>query len=128
MQLSVTTPAVLFPAISLLLLAYTNRFLALSSVVRAFDPNKIDQDILRQIDNLKHRIRLIRYMQEVGGASFLFCVISMLFLHMNYPLIGSWMFAISLFLLLISLWLSVREIHISLRALNVHLQQFDNKR
>jgi hypothetical protein len=33
-QLSLTTPALLFSAISLLLLAYTNRFLAYASVVR----------------------------------------------------------------------------------------------
>ena len=35
MELSINTPALLFPAITLLMLAYTNRFLALASLVRS---------------------------------------------------------------------------------------------
>jgi Protein of unknown function (DUF2721). len=34
MEINLTTPALLFPAISLLLLAYTSRFLALAALMR----------------------------------------------------------------------------------------------
>ncbi|GLS28248.1 DUF2721 domain-containing protein [Marinibactrum halimedae] len=127
MELTLTTPAMLFPAVSLLLLAYTNRFLALSSVIRNLDPSKKEDGVLKQIDNLQHRVRLIRYMQEAGGASFLFCVLSMIALYQDSLQLGSGLFFVSLLLLCLSLWLSIREVHISLQALNVHLEQFGIK-
>ena len=81
-----------------------------------------------QIQNFRKRIKLIRWMQETGVLSFFFCVLTMLFIYMDYMFIANWVFGVSLVLLLISLVLSVREIHISMEALNVHLNQVLNER
>src|ERR1043166_2492874 len=88
MELTLTTPALLFPAISLLLLAYTNRFLALANLVRKLheeykrgEQNKI---LIQQIHSLRRRIRLVRYMQGLGVFSFVFCVITMYTIYMNW--------------------------------------------
>ncbi len=123
MELDITTPAMLFPAISLLLLAFTQRFLALSSLTRQFSQNHEHSAVMLQIQNFRKRIRLIRWMQEAGVLSFFFCVLTMLFIYTDYMWIANWVFGLSLVLLLIALTLSVREIHISMEALNVHLNQ-----
>ena len=123
MELSITTPAMLFPAISLLLLAFTQRFLALSSLTRQFSENHEHEAVMLQIQNFRNRIRLIRWMQEAGVLRFFFCVLTMLFIYMDYAIIAQWVFGLSLVLLLLALVLSVREIHISMEALNVHLNQ-----
>ena len=124
MDITLTTPAVLFPAISLLLLAYTNRFIALAQIIRNFDPSLDSDNNHQQIANLRERIILIKRMQEVGGISFLLCVVSMLTLYGGYTAAGSWIFAASLVFLLYSLWLSVREIRISVEALELYLSNF----
>ena len=121
MDITLTTPAMLFPAISLLLLAYTNRFLTLASVIRNFDLSHDSENAQAQISNLRARILLIKRMQEAGAASFFLCVLSMLAIYVNYQTIGGSIFAFSLVLLLYSLWLSVREIRISVEALDMHL-------
>ena len=121
MQITLATPAMLFPAISLLLLAYTNRFLTLATVIRTFDEHDQAQSVNKQISNLRKRIQLIKSMQEAGAVSFFVCVLSMLAIYLDYQLVGSWLFAFSLVCLMYSLYLSVREIHISVEALDVHL-------
>lgn len=128
MQITLTTPAVLFPAISLLLLAYTNRFIGLAQIIRNFDNEELsDYDVQLQIANLRQRIQLIKRMQEAGVVSFFLCVVSMLALYAQYSNIGGSIFAASLLFLLYSLWLSVREIRISVEALDVYLRHFNVK-
>ena len=127
MSVTLTTPAVLFPAISLLLLAYTNRFIALAQIIRNFDRSDDNDNTQLQIENLRKRIQLIKRMQEFGVASFFLCVLSMLAIYADYQVEGSWIFASSLILLLYSLWLSVREINISVQALDVYLRNFNIK-
>ena len=73
MSLELTTPALLFPAISLLLLAYTNRFLTLAALIRELHgryPKGHEDTVLGQIINLRTRVRLIRAMQALGVVSF----------------------------------------------------------
>ncbi|MCC2617439.1 DUF2721 domain-containing protein [Aestuariibacter halophilus] len=125
MNITLTTPAVLFPAISLLLLAYTNRFVALAQIIRNFDEQQDTENTHQQINNLRTRIQLIKRMQEVGVISFFLCVLSMLAIYARYQVAGNWIFALSLVFLLYSLWLSVREIRISVQALDVHLSRFN---
>jgi uncharacterized membrane protein YagU involved in acid resistance len=117
-----TTPALLFPAISLLLLAYTNRFFALAALIRQLS-DKNQPVNSNQIINLKQRINMIRRMQESGVSSFAFCVLSMIFIYTGFNQTGSIVFGISLLLLLYSLILSVIEIRISVDALNIHLKE-----
>ncbi|MDN4502744.1 DUF2721 domain-containing protein [Alteromonadaceae bacterium BrNp21-10] len=125
MTITLTTPAMLFPAISLLLLAYTNRFLTLASIIRNFGSEKMDESDHKQINNLRKRIQLIKRMQEAGAASFFLCVLAMLAIYLEYQIVGGWIFAGSLVLLLYSLWMSVWESRISVEALDVHLQNFN---
>lgn len=128
MKLSLTTPAVLFSAISLLLLAYTNRFLTIAQLVRnlhaKYKENK-DAIIFGQIKNLRMRINLIRNMQIFGIISLLLCVACMFLLYVEYIAIAEIIFGIALILLIASLALSVWEIQISVRALNLHLSDIE---
>ncbi|MCW8107506.1 DUF2721 domain-containing protein [Alteromonas ponticola] len=121
MNIDLATPAMLFPAISLLLLAYTNRFLTLATIIRNFAKDELNNNTAAQIKNLRQRIQLIKRMQIAGVASFFLCVLAMLAIYLTYQEIGSWIFGISLVCLLYSLWMSVREILISVEALDVHL-------
>ncbi|WCN12891.1 DUF2721 domain-containing protein [Marinomonas mediterranea] len=125
MIITLTTPAMLFPAVSLLLLAYTNRFVTLASIIRNFAPDENNDVITEQITNLRQRIYLIRRMQEAGVISFLLCVLAMLAIYIEYQKIGSYIFGASLVCLMYSLYLSVREIRISCDALDVHLKEFN---
>jgi hypothetical protein len=128
MEINVTTPALLFPAISLLLLAFTNRFLTLANLIRDLHAKyKIEQNevYVGQMANLKYRIRLIRDMQAFGIASLLFCVISMFALFAGWLELGKWIFGFSLVLMMIALALSLREIQVSVGALDLHLQDME---
>jgi hypothetical protein len=126
MELGLTTPALLFPAISLLLLAYTNRFLTLANLIRELYRNykTIPEErdvIIAQINNLRYRVRLIRNMQSFGVASFFLCVLCMFVLFSGQMLLGKWIFGGSLIMLLVSLGLSLREVQVSVDALNYRL-------
>ncbi len=128
MEINVTTPALLFPAISLLLLAFTNRFLTLANLIRDLHAKyKVDQNevYVGQIANLKYRIRLIRDMQAFGIASLLFCVVSMFALFAGWLDVGKWIFGFSLILMMIALAISLREIQVSVGALDLHLQDME---
>jgi hypothetical protein len=124
MEITLTTPALLFPAISLLFLSYTNRFLAIATLIRNLHSKyKTDQsqELTKQIKNLKLRVTLIRNMQVLGVLSLLLCVVCMFLLFEGFIIAGQWVFAISLILLICSLTLSTIEIMISTKALNIQL-------
>lgn len=125
MSIDISTPAMLFPAISLLLLAYTNRFLTLANLIRHFSKDDYNDNTTAQIRNLRRRTFLIKRMQEAGVISFFLCVLSMLAIYLTYQTVGNWLFGASLVALLYSLLQSVREIRISLEALEVHLEGMD---
>lgn len=129
MEFTLTTPAILFSAISLLLLAYTNRFLALASLIRSMKTlylEKKNESLLSQIANLKTRIYLIRNMQGFGILSFFCCVLCMFLIYLHYIVMAQFVFGISLILLMISLFISFREIQISMRALQIELKDLEN--
>jgi hypothetical protein len=124
MDFNLSTPALLFPAISLLLLAYTNRFLALASLVRELNARweaKSESGIRGQIENLKKRIRIIKSMQILGVSSFFLCVLTMLFIFVGLELVAEFVFASALLLLLASLGFSIKELFISADALDILL-------
>lgn len=130
MDISLTTPALLFPAISLLLVAYTNRFLALGARIRnlhAQYKNQPDAALSSQIAILKKRVILIRNMQLFGVSSLFSCVLCMFFLFAGKILAGKLIFTLSLLLMLGSLGLSLREILISVEALKVELSDMEEK-
>ncbi|MBD0295406.1 MAG: DUF2721 domain-containing protein [Flavisolibacter sp.] len=125
MELAFSTPALLFPAISLLLLAYTNRFVALASLVRKLhDEYKEGKDtglVVQQIKNLRQRINLIRYMQGLGVFSFFLCVTTMICIYYNWSGMAELAFVFSLITLMTSLFISLIEIHKSTNALELEL-------
>lgn len=128
MEISLATPALLFPAISLLMLAYTNRFLALSNRIRDLhEKYKATPDtlLIGQIRNLRLRVELIKYMQGAGVLSLLLCVICMFLLFEGYAAAGKALFAGSLVLMALSLVLSFVEIWISVGALNLQLRNVE---
>ncbi len=128
MELTLTTPALLFPAISLLLLAYTNRFLALASLIRnlknQYSENQ-NPNLLGQISNIRKRILQVRNMQACGIMGFLICVLSMWLLYNNQQRIAGYAFGLSLMLLMISLLISFRETQISVEALEIELSDLE---
>jgi len=122
MELNLTTPGLLFSAISLLLLAYTNRFLSIADLIRALHRNYLetnDKGAKVQIKNLQKRIRLIKNMQLLGIASLFLSVFCMVALFAGWILLGKILFGLSLILLLISLGMMMIEIQISVKALNI---------
>lgn len=130
MKLDLTTPALLFPTISLLLLAYTNRFLTLATIIRnLYDRynDKHNDNLLKQIGNLRFRTYLIRNMQIFGVTSLLFCVISMFALFSGWIEGGQWSFAIALILMIVSLGISLRELIISVGALDLLLTDLEER-
>ena len=130
MEISITTPALLFPAISLLLLAYTNRFLAIASLVRKlFDDYihlKNKKNLLEQIKSLRKRLNYIRYMQAAGVFSFLLCVACMYCIYRSWDGVANILFATSLITLLVSLFFSLIEIFQSTKALEVLLGEVED--
>ncbi len=129
MELSITTPALFFSAISLLMLAFTNRFLALAQVVRNLHTlykEKPSEIIYGQIRNLRHRLHLIRTMQIAGITSLLLCVLCMFLIYIELMILAEILFGIGMILLIISLALSIWEIQISVKALDLHLSDVED--
>ncbi|CUR45188.1 DUF2721 domain-containing protein [Alloalcanivorax xenomutans] len=123
--MSLTTPALLFPAISLLLLAYTNRFLVLAQLIRKLaDEEKAHHEEVatRQIELLHRRVVLTQRMQVAGVLSFLLCTLSMFALYLHQDMPGVVLFGASLISLSLSLIFSLWEVLISTNALNVQLE------
>jgi hypothetical protein len=129
MELSVNIPALLFPAISLIMLAYTNRFLALSNRVRMLHDKYQEQEqrliIFGQIKNLKYRIKLIQNMQTYGVATLLLSIVSMFFIFIQYQAIAKIVFGTSLVTFSISIFLSLIEIRLSTRAIELELSDME---
>ena len=127
-RIELTTPALIYPTVSLLMLAYTNRFLALASLVRELharyqtEPSEL---ILHQIDNLRRRLKYIRAMQASGVFSLFLCTACLVLLLLDYSTAAEIAFGGGLACLLLSLFLSMREIQMSLDALNLHLNDLD---
>lgn len=129
-ELTLTTPSILFSAISLIMLAYTNRFLSYAAVIRnlkkehEINPSTVTQ---LQLDNLRERIYLSRTMQIFGTASLLLCVLCTFLIYIGFQTWGVYTFGISLLLLVISLGISIRELIISVRALEYYLDKAGEK-
>ncbi len=127
-EFNLTTPAVLFPAISLLLLAYGNRFLAIANLIRQLKEKFLeshDELLIEQIKNLRRRLYIIRNMQWTGAFSIFLCVLSMIAILLKNILIAKYFFMAAVGSLSVSLAWSLYEIHLSTNALNVDLKQIE---
>ena len=126
--MTLSTPALLFPAVSLLLLAYTNRFMATANLIRRLKERYIeerDTALIQQIHNLRRRIYLIRNMQMLGVFALFLCVLSMFMIYANILWMAHLMFGISLGSLTVSMAISLREIQLSIHALNIDLKEIE---
>jgi hypothetical protein len=130
MEFNITTPALLFSAISLWMLAFTNRFLAIANLVRQFTAlyeKQHEEGIYLQIRNFTRRLALIKFTQFFGVLSFFFCVLCMLLVFAQYTLAAEILFAVSLLALLVSLFLSLWEVFISIDALKLELDKLEKE-
>ena len=129
-EITLTTPALLFSAISLIMLAYTNRFLSYATLIRTLhekfkvNPNEI---LLGQIANLRKRLYLTKYMQILGVSSLFLCVFTMFLIFVGSSIPAMWVFGLALLLLIASLGVSILEIQISVKALDLHLGDMEIK-
>lgn len=131
MELNIQTPALLFPAVSLLMLAYTNKFLAIANLIRKlysdYEKNR-HVSLVAQISNLRRRLMLIRWMQVGAVASILFCVVTMFLIYAGFQWWAKVLFAISLLLMIVSLVISIIELFLSAGALRLLLRDLEEKR
>jgi hypothetical protein len=129
MELQLSTPALLFSAITLMMLAYTNRFLATANLIRGLHKNFLKNPdeglIVGQISNLKLRLSMIKYMQLCGVLSFLLCVICMYLIFVEIQPAANYVFIGSMMSLLLSLGISLVEILISTKALNLEIKDME---
>ena len=129
MELSIGTPALLFSTVSLLMIAFTNRFMSMASLIRGlhekFQKNP-DEAIVMQIDNLRLRMKLIQRMQIIAIVSLILSVICMFLLFLNEQLVARWFFGVGLLGMSIALALSAWEITISTKALEVELSDMED--
>jgi hypothetical protein len=130
MDITINTPAILFPAISLIILAYTNRFLALANRVRLlhekYDKAENKKIIHSQIKNMRYRIRMIKNMQGLAVFSILSCIVSMYCIYLEEMSLANFLFAIGMFAFMASLALSLREIQLSTKALEMELSDMED--
>lgn len=130
MTLEVSTPALLFPAISLLFLSFTNRFLHLAALIRSLHSEWLERGdaILRaQIDNLRKRLVLIRSMQLFGAMSLFLCVVSMISVTAGMQPLAIGAFSVALVLMALSLGCLIHEVWISGGALRILLNAVEGK-
>ncbi|MBM6866097.1 DUF2721 domain-containing protein [Bacteroides caecigallinarum] len=127
-ELNLSTPALLFSAVSLILLAYTNRFLSYAQLVRTLKEQYVQKHsevTAAQIDNLRRRLYLTRSMQVLGISSLFLCVITMFLIYIGFHTTAVYVFGVALLLLIASLGISIWEIHISVKALEIHLRDME---
>ena len=127
-ELNLSTPTLLFSAVSLILLAYTNRFLSYAQLVRTLKEQYVQKHsevTAAQIDNLRRRLYLTRSMQVLGISSLFLCVITMFLIYIGFHTTAVYVFGVALLLLIASLGISIWEIHISVKALEIHLKDME---
>lgn len=128
MEITLTTPAILFSTVSLLYVAYSTRFVAISNLIRSlkirFEEGH-EIAVLQQLENLRLRVLLIRNMQLTGVVSLIVSAISMVFIYVGEQNIGFIFFGISLLFLIYSMLLAAREIWISVISLNIELDSLE---
>ncbi len=130
MDISINTPALLFPAVSLVMLAYTNRFLSLSNRVRTLHDQYIqnpdlDKTVHGQIKSLRYRLKLIKNMQSLGVVTLIACIFCIFLVYIDQPVAANVFFAISLIAFTISLIFSLIEVQMSNKAIELQLSDIE---
>lgn len=124
MELNLSIPALLFPAISLSMLAYNARYLAIAALIRELHRQyreKASVTLGKQVRQLQRRLEIIKQMQAAAILSFLFSALCMLLLYLEWMFWANLLFGSSLFCLITSLILSFIEVQLSTKALKIQL-------
>ncbi|WP_028665535.1 DUF2721 domain-containing protein [Runella zeae] len=130
MELSISTPAILFSTVSLMMIAFTNRYLAIASLIRELhDKFRVTPDVnyVEQIKHLHRRVHIIRNIQFIIVTSLLLSAISMLFIYLHYQSAAQMLFFVALLLQIAALGLSVWEISLSIHALKIELSDMEEQ-
>lgn len=128
MQLNLSIPALLFPAISLTMLAYNARYLAIAALIRQLHKQFEEtsaQPLKQQINQLRSRLGIIKNMQASAIVSFLLSAITMFLIYVEMQVWANVIFGISLVFLMISLVLSLLEVQLSTKALGIQLENME---
>lgn len=129
MQLTLTIPALLFPAVSLTMLAYNARYLAIAALIRQLHGQFEETEatpLKRQIESLRKRLNIIKNMQATAIGCFLLAAISMFLIYVELNVWANIIFGLSLILLMVSLILSLIEVQLSTKALGIQLKNMEN--
>lgn len=128
MELTLSIPALLFPAISLTMLAYNARYLAIAALIRQLHQKYQEtesESVGLQVKKLNKRLTIIKNMQATAIFSFLLAVITMALIYFEFADWANLVFGISLLALVISLILSLIEVQISTKALSIQLKDME---
>jgi len=128
MQLNLTIPALLFPAISLTMLAYNARYLAIAGLIRQLHKQFQETEaapLKKQIGSLRKRLEIIKNMQATAIISFLLAAVTMFLVYVEFQILAKLLFGISLVFLMISLILSLIEVQLSTKALGIQLKNME---
>jgi|SRR6056297_18136 len=128
MELSLSIPALLFPAISLTMLAYNARYLAIAALIRQLHQKyqeTASESAKLQVRKLSKRLIIIKNMQATAIFSFLLAVLTMALIYLEYATMAKVIFGASLLALMVSLILSLIEVQLSTRALSIQLKDME---
>lgn len=131
MDIAINTPALLFPAITILFLAYSNRFLTIATRIREkhADFNKTHSPVAaKQIMSFRLRLRYIVAMEMFAVLGIISCTIAMGFIFYGLQNYGNIAFAISMLFIVLSLLASIIELFFSMKALNIELEDMEENR
>ena len=131
MELTLSIPALLFPAISLTMLAYNARYLAIAALIRQLHQKfqETESESIRlQVEKLSKRLTIIKNMQATAILSFLLAVVSMALIYVAIPFWANLVFGVSLLTLMVSLVLSLLEVQLSTKALSIQLKDMGQKK
>ena len=130
MELAISTPAILFSTISLMMIAFTNRYLAIASLIRELhDKFRINPEAnyVQQIKHLHRRVHIIRNIQFIIVSSLLLSAVSMLFIYLQNQTVGQLLFFVALLMQIAALVMSIWEISISIHALKIELSDMEDQ-
>ncbi|WP_421808305.1 DUF2721 domain-containing protein [Flagellimonas sp.] len=128
MELNLSIPALLFPAISLTMLAYNARYLAIAALIRQLHKQFEETSappLKKQINQLRTRLGIIKNMQATAIVSFLLAAVTMFLIYVEMRVWANIIFGISLIFLMISLVLSLLEVQLSTKALGIQLKNME---
>ena len=129
MELTLSIPALLFPAISLTMLAYNARYLAIAALIRQLHKQFEETEaspLKKQIQSLRKRLGIIKNMQATAIISFLLAAVTMFLIYVELMVWANIIFGISLVFLMVSLILSLIEVQLSTKALGIQLSSMEN--